>query len=203
MLTGVNTFPLLGDDGLERAEPVTNRTAGSRTGSSAPATGKHPLTPARDAAPFEALRARAVALARSSGREPAILLACMGSLAAHTATALWAKGFFEAGGITTVTSGPQPDAAAQAALLREHELVAAAVCPGRGIEAEQQAQLVEALREAGARTVYLVGVDAPTAASAGADAGVREGVDMVTVLGGLLDRLAGSTTEASGRSART
>lgn len=177
-LTGVNTFPLLGDDGLERAGSPYPDTA-------APALGDGPrLLASRDAAVFEQLRAKAATLG-----EPRILLACMGPLAAHVSIALWAKSLFEAGGIATIASGSQPDDAALAALVGEHAVSAAAVCPGRGVDADAQARLVAALRDTGAKAVYVAGTTDEQAQAAGADAGVRDGIDMVAALDALLDRL--------------
>jgi len=151
-LTGVNQFPLLGDDGLERSpgEPSRSRQICRDELAGSPAT--------RDGAQFEALRARAAALG-----EPKILLACVGPLAAHANAAQWAKNFFEAGGVTTVS---------QTALAPEG-FIAAAVCAGRDGDPTATEQ---ALRDAGIDTVYVVGRD------------VKEGVDMVSVLSGLLDR---------------
>jgi methylmalonyl-CoA mutase len=174
-LTGVNTFPLLGDDELRR-ESSTSTDVSSDRGPSAP-------TVVRDAAEFEHLRLRAAAISDP----PRLLLACMGPLSAHVAINLWAKSFFEAGGVETISSGPQPDAAALARLLSEHELSVAAVCPGRGVEADAQTELITALRDAGAERIYLVGAGDDAAVAAGADAGAQSGMNMVTVLGALLD----------------
>jgi methylmalonyl-CoA mutase len=149
-LTGVNQFPLLGDDGLERSPGEPSRLAGS------PAK--------RDGAQFEALRARAAAL-----REPKILLACVGPLAAHVNAAQWAKNFFEAGGITTV---------AQTELAPDGFTVAA-VCAGK---VGDPAETIAALRAAGIGQIYAVGVDVDGAER------IKDGVDMVTVLSSLLDR---------------
>jgi methylmalonyl-CoA mutase len=146
----------------------------------------------RDGAAFEALRARAAALG-----QPEILLSCLGPLAAHVSIAQWAKNFFEAGGVKTIASGPLEDDDAHVALLREHDLTAVAVCPGKGVEPDAQAGLIAKLREAGARTVFLAGAGDDDARQRGADAGVRDGVDMVAVLGQLLDELAGGDSEAA------
>jgi hypothetical protein len=51
--------------------------------------------------------------------------------------------------------------------------------------------VVQALRHAGARVVYVAGASQDAAVAAGADTGVRDGVDMVRVLGELLDRFDG------------
>ena len=81
----------------------------------------------------------------------------------------------------------QPDAAAQVALLAENGLTVAVLCPGRDAAPELQAELAEALRAAGARAIYLAGATPDAAAAVGADVGVRDGDDMVEVLGELLD----------------
>jgi methylmalonyl-CoA mutase len=180
ILTGVNAFPLIGDDGLARPDFPAATEADRPPG--------HGLPAVRDASAFEHLRAKALDLAKR-GEEPTVYLACMGPLAAHVNINLWAKSFFESGGITTVSSGVQPDDQAHAALLREHGLAAAVVCAGRQADAEAQKSLVATLRAAGAHTVYLAGAGAEAAGAAGADVGVRDGVDMVSVLSDLLDRL--------------
>lgn len=172
--TGVNAFPLLGDDGLQRDATAVPAQPGA-------------LPAVRDAAAFEHLRARATALAKD-GIEPAVYLACIGPLSAHVAIAQWAKSFFESGGVRTIASGAQADDAAHAALLSEHKLSVAVLCPGRGVEPNAQASLAAALRQAGAQTVYLAGADADAARTVGADVAVSDGVDMVAVLGDLLDR---------------
>jgi len=186
LLTGVNMFPLLDDDGLERVGIDGEEEALEAV----PETLPHDelLPSVRDAAQFEALRARAVRIAAERGAEPSILLACVGPLSAHVNIALWAKSFFEAGGVAALSSGVQPDADAHAALLAGHGLSVAAVCPGTDVPADAQRELVVALRGAGARIVYLAGGTPEAAEAAGADAGVKDGVDMIEVLGELLDR---------------
>jgi methylmalonyl-CoA mutase len=191
LLTGVNMFPLLEDDGLERVGISGEREALDAV----PEIMSHvalphdaPLPPVRDGAQFEALRTRALRIAAEQGTEPSILLACLGPLAAHVPVALWARSFFEAGGVRTVPSGVQPDSAAQAALLDEHGLMVAVVCAGPQAGTELQRELISALRGSGARMVYVAGVDREAARAAGADEGVRDGIDMVTALGQLLDR---------------
>jgi methylmalonyl-CoA mutase len=96
--------------------------------------------------------------------------------------AQWAKSFFEAGGVTALPSGVLPDATAQAGLLTERGLTVAALCRGGDADPVEQAELVGALRSAGARVVYVAGATDDDAAA------VRDGVDMVAVLGELLDR---------------
>ena len=167
-LTGVNQYPLLGDDGLNRDAPAV---------SPVPQTGDTADTPklvlVRDAAQFEALRARAAALGNAR-----ILLACTGPLAAHVNVAQWAKGFFEAGGVQTIPSGVDPDLAA---LVAEHRISAAAVCVGQDSD---PAPAVAALQAADVEILYSVGADIDGCER------VEDGVNMVAVLGALLDRFA-------------
>jgi methylmalonyl-CoA mutase len=186
-LTGVNTFAHLGDDGLQRAGAPAQDDALAAIPEAVPDDATA-LTPVRDAAAFEALRARAARISAERGAEPTILLACIGSLSAHAGVAQWAKSFFEAGGVTALPSGVLPDATAQAGLLTERGLTVAALCRGGDADPVEQAELVGALRSAGARVVYVAGATDDDAAAVGADIGVRDGVDMVAVLGELLDR---------------
>lgn len=185
-LTGVNEFPLLGDDGLARpatttapdpdAGPAPTATAAPDTGATAPVrqTGAGPGAGGllRDGADFEALRARAATVP-----DARILLACTGPLAAHVGVAQWAKSFFEAGGIETIASGVDPDIPA---LLAADPVAAAAICVGRDSD---PAPTLAALRQAGVKTLYSVGADIDGIER------VRDGVDMIAVLGALLDRL--------------
>lgn len=177
-MTGVNMFPLLGDDGLHRpagsddgrdawAGPPVKRTGGPSGA----------LVAIRDAGGFEELRARAAAHGRSR-----MVLVNVGPLAAHVNVNRWARSFFEAGGIETVS---QPADQIELGGART-----VAVCAGAGAD---PAPTVAALRAAGATRIYLAGASEVDAAAAGADVGVRDGVDMVAVLGELLDRLEGTS----------
>jgi methylmalonyl-CoA mutase len=186
-LTGVNTFPLLGDDGLERVERAESGDADLALDSSLedaaaspPPVHKTgdtgtPLVPVRDAAQFEELRARAIQIG-----EPKIVLVNVGPLAEYVNVSMWAKSFFEAGGVETV-SQPEDQVALDGAKV-------VAVCAGRDAD---PAPAIAKLRDAGVKTVYLVGAKQDAAEAAGADVGVRDGVDMVAVLGALLDRFEG------------
>ncbi len=180
-LTGVNQFPLLGDDGLERAERITAGDPDLELGEglteadaevelSAPDSGG--LVPVRDAAQFEALRVRAAEIAAQRGREPQIVLVNLGPLSEHVNVNLWAKSFFEAGGIETVSVTEDQ--------FEGGEFVA--VCAGKD---RDPGPVIAQLRDAGAETVYLASATQDAAEAAGADVGVRDGVDMVAVLGEL------------------
>ncbi len=230
-MTGVNVFPLLGDDKVhpapldrtalaaadadrlgERAAValpdaaadlaalVAAAEAGARIDELAAVVGSGPVAadPAtalpllRDSAPFEALRSAAGSGPGQLGPEgvpataPRVTLAGLGPLAAHTASAIWAQNFFGVGGLVTVQSAPIEDPATAGDALRADGTTIAAVCFGRDAEDAALAAAVTSLREAGARTVYLVRGSADQVAASGADRSLRDGVDMIQVLGDAL-----------------
>ncbi|MEH3054943.1 MAG: methylmalonyl-CoA mutase family protein [Patulibacter minatonensis] len=218
-LTGVNTFPLLGDDAVTLDEPVdlaelarrdaarlaergtvagldaaasdasladlaTLATAGARIDELAAVTAgsRHSATPLpvlRDAAPFEELRAL-------SPEPPKVLLAPVGSLASTVNIVTWARNYFAVGGIEAVVPAAGED---PLALQAEGRYPVVAVAPGRGVEDEEAAKVVAALREAGATHIVLAAGKDDRAQAIGADGAVRDGQDMTQVLRGLHDLL--------------
>ncbi|MBN8868047.1 MAG: hypothetical protein J0H98_10890 [Solirubrobacterales bacterium] len=186
VMTGVNEFPLLGDDGtspetvdrssVEILEPdVTGETF------SLPA-----LNPRHDSTPFETLRNAA------AGSRPQIYLACMGSIASHVNYANWAKSFFEVGGVETVPSGALEGNEDQASTFKDGGFELAAVCAGRNQAPEDLADLVGKLREAGAEYIYMVNSTPElneAAMNAGADELIKNGANLIEVLTATLGRL--------------
>ncbi|MGH3362879.1 MAG: methylmalonyl-CoA mutase family protein [Nocardioides sp.] len=129
-LTGVTEFPHLG-------EPLPDRTAppaGSRTVRSY-------------AASFEALRDEPAA-------QP-VFLATMGTIAAHTARATFATNLFAAGGFGVQVAGATGGVDDVVAAYDGQQVVCLAGADGA--YAEWGAEVVAALREAGARHVILAG----------------------------------------------
>jgi methylmalonyl-CoA mutase len=220
-LTGVNAFPLVGDDGL-KPEPEPNRAAlaaldlarqGERKrtpdftplrdadatdrlhqavrlaaagaqldelsaalgGDGKPERLAHPPVAHRDAEPFEALRARA-----ATG-DPRIFLAGVGPLAAHAQASVWARNAFGVAGIAGDEGAPED--VPEGALL-------AAVCAGRKADDDELAAAVTALRDRGARRIYLVQRPAADAQRLGADASIAPGDDLLALLTDALDTLA-------------
>ncbi len=127
-LTGVSEFPHLGEELPERPP--------------------HPHDGVRRyAAPFEALR-----------DEPAaapVFLATMGTVAAHTARASFATNLFAAGGLAVDLAGPT-DGVEQVLAAYDGQAVACLAGPDPAY-AEWGADLVAALREAGASWVIVAG----------------------------------------------
>jgi methylmalonyl-CoA mutase len=127
-LTGVSEFPHLGESLPER-EP-------------------HPRDPVRRyGAAFEALRDEPV--------DTPVFLATMGTIAEHTARATFAANLFAAGGIPVETAGPT-DGVEQVLAAYAGQPVAC-LAGTDPTYAEWGADLVAALREAGARWVIVAG----------------------------------------------
>ncbi len=238
-MTGVNVFPLLGDDKVH-PDPVDRSAlasvdaarlaerpsvelpssatdlatligaaeAGARIDELAVLAGTGPVTAdpdaalpvRRDAAPFEALRRDAgsgpgaVQGAELPASIPRVTLACLGPLAGHASAATWAQNFFGVGGLVAVQSAPIDDPASAGNAVTADGTTIAAVCFARETEESTLAAAVASLRDAGARTVYLVLGSDEQVAGSGADATVKDGVDMIEVLGDAL-RAAGTGQE--------
>lgn len=212
-LTGVNTFPLLGDDGTEPQSPPDADTlaadeAERLAGGVDVGGGKSPtLADLRGAAlagaridqllerfgqptTYEPLERRRDStpfeeLRRSSsaGEGARIYLAAVGPLARHNTVATWAKNFFESGGIVTEPSGEREGDEELAAAFADSGLRVAVVCAHPETEPDELAGTVAALRDAGAVEVYLAMRSAEDAEAAGADLGVSDGVEMIATLG--------------------
>jgi len=227
VMTGVNEFPILDEDGVERVridrkdlaardarrlaekpgvdcdvlretepEEILDRAtslavSGARIDEVRDALGTEEtdfdaLKIRPDAAPFEMLRRAADAFVEQHGENPRMYLACMGPISSHVGQANWAKSFFESGGIETVPSGPLSGNDEQAEKFKQGGFKVAAVCAGKDAEPEQVTDLVEKLRGAGAVWVYMVNSSPELNSVAGADEVVKDGVDMLEVLGGAL-----------------
>ncbi|MFF8833480.1 methylmalonyl-CoA mutase family protein [Streptomyces sp. NPDC015131] len=162
-ITGVSEFPHLAERPVERA-PAPE-----------PPSGGLPRV-RRDEA-YEALRARSDAHLAATGARPRIYLAALGPAAAHTARASFAANLFQAGGIEPVTEGT----------FEESGALEACLCSSDALYEEQAATAAAALREAGARHVFLAGRPGPW--DADVDGHVFAGCDAVAVLSATLDRM--------------
>ncbi|HWE88030.1 MAG TPA: methylmalonyl-CoA mutase family protein [Pseudonocardiaceae bacterium] len=166
-ITGVSEFPNLAEEPLDRP--------------AAPAiTGGLPRV--RYAQAFEDLRdASDVELART-GRRPAVFLATLGPIAAHTARASFAANLFAAGGIETPTAGATGGVDDVVAAFTESGQRIACVCGTDGAYADQAAPLVSALKAAGAARVLLAGPRTAEYTEAGVDRFIYRGVPALDVL---------------------
>ncbi|MBT2386381.1 methylmalonyl-CoA mutase family protein, partial [Streptomyces sp. ISL-11] len=178
-ITGVSEFPNLGE------QPVTRESA------PAPAGGGLPRV-RRDEA-YEALRARSDAHLAATGTRPRVFLAALGPAAAHTGRATFAANLFQAGGIEPVHDPATVDAASVAEAFTRSGAGVACVVSSDKLYAEQAEAVATALKEAGARQIFLAGrpdgEQREAYLRAGVDAFVFAGGDAVAVLSSVLDRM--------------
>ncbi|MHA6794581.1 methylmalonyl-CoA mutase family protein [Pseudonocardia bannensis] len=143
-LTGVSEFPNLDEKPVER-RPHPER----------PHNGGLPVF--RPAEPFEAYRDRSDARLESAGARPTAFLATLGSPAAYTARAGFARNLLQAGGISAPEAGPTESAEDVATAFADAGTPVAVLCSTDALYAERAEATVAALHEAGARTVLLAG----------------------------------------------
>lgn len=178
-ITGANEFPDIGEAPLSVLAPYD----ASALDVAAPdgAVRSPALRPRRLAEPFETLRDRSDAILAERGARPKAFLANLGSIAAFTTRANFAKNFFEAGGIEAVFG---EEAADIVAAFRASGAKLACICSSDAIYAEQAEKAARDLAQAGAR-VYLAGRPGELEASlraAGVSQFIYVGNDMLDVL---------------------
>ncbi|MEH2628288.1 methylmalonyl-CoA mutase [Bradyrhizobium sp. AZCC 1719] len=153
VLTGASKFPNLHEDDIAvlDAKPIVLPPYGE-------AKYKFdPLTPIRLAAPFEALRDKSDEKLKASGARPKIFLANLGTPAAFTARATFAKSFFETGGIEALDTQGFADPAALANAFAASGAAMACLCSSDKVYAEHAEHSAKALQAAGAKHIYLAG----------------------------------------------
>ncbi|MCX5054704.1 MULTISPECIES: methylmalonyl-CoA mutase family protein [unclassified Streptomyces] len=161
-ITGVSEFPHLGEKPVERAPAPPSSSGG--------------LPRVRRDEAYEALRARSDAHLAATGSRPRVFLATIGSAAAHTARTTFAANLFQAGGVEPVTEGTFEDSGATEVCL----------CSSDALYEEQAEGVVQTLRAAGARHVFLAGRPGQYT---DVDSYVFAGCDAVAVLTATLDRM--------------
>lgn len=145
-LTGASEFPNI----AERAAAVL---------APAPAPQAAPqgaLAAHRLAEPYEALRDKSDALA-AAGKRPTVFLANIGPIAAFTARATFAKNFFEAGGVESLSNDGFASADAAAEAYAASGAPIACICSSDALYAEQAEAVARALKAKGAKLVVLAG----------------------------------------------
>lgn len=185
-LTGVSEYPLLDEIGAPVADVDTPRArngvsdAGLRAlikgplASGADATAEA-LSPIRLAAAFEALRDAA---ARAPKR-PEVFIATLGALAEFTPRADFARNMLAAGGIAPKEAiVPPRDAAELAAAFKASGCRLAVICGTDKAYETSSAEAAEALKKAGAQSVWIAGkAEAP-----GIDLNIFAGCDVLHAL---------------------
>lgn len=193
-LTGVSTFPLLGEERLARPGPPATQTARATPGG---------LPVRRDSEIFEALRDRSAAHAASMGLPPEALLLCVGARREFGAREMFVANLLGVAGVAARRVEAPRDAVGDAltAVLAEQGdgglPQVAVVCTSPTVNAESGREAIAALRAAGVARVYLAGqerelgpAEQPHPEGRGLpDATLSDGIDIVAALTRLLDDL--------------
>jgi len=151
-----------------------------------------PLPRIRLAEPFEALRDASDRMLAKSGARPKVFLANLGRLSEFTARAMFAKNFYEAGGIEALSNDGFKDQAAMIAAFMSSGAKLACLCSSDKVYATQAAEATHALTAAGA-VVHLAGRPGDNEAAwrqAGVKSFVFMGCDVVSTLQAAHDILA-------------
>ncbi len=148
-IIGANEFPDINEKALDVVAPFD--AARQIAESPAGALKTAPLTPRRLSEPFERLRDDSDAHAQKTGSRAKVFLANLGSVAAFTVRANFAKNFFEAGGVEAVF-GPETESTADlVAAFRASGAKLACLCSSDRIYADVAAPAAIALKGAGAK----------------------------------------------------
>jgi methylmalonyl-CoA mutase len=179
-LTGTSDFPNLHEKpaAVLDVAPVTTPKEG------AAAVTIEPLSAIRLAEPFEALREASDRWLAKTGARPKVFQANLGKLPDFTARAMFAKNFYEAGGIEAVSNDGFKDQTAMVAAFKASGAKLACLCSSDAVYAEQATQAAKALSAAGA-TVHLAGRPGDNEANwrqAGMKSFIFMGCDVVSTL---------------------
>jgi methylmalonyl-CoA mutase len=146
------------------ADPFAAAGQGATIGQMAQALGFHarptvlaPLTPHLFARPFEELRDASDAWQAEHGRRPRVFLANLGPVSHHSARAIYAKNFFEAGGFEVVGNDGFRDADAAARAFAASGATVAVICSSDKLYPDVVPAAAPKLKAAGARAVVLAG----------------------------------------------
>jgi methylmalonyl-CoA mutase len=153
-ITGANEFPDIGEGTLAVLAPYDAERLEAKALPGAMRA--PPLKPWRLAERFERLRDVSDAALAKNGKRPRVFLANLGSVAAFTARANFAKNFFEAGGIEAVFGTETDSLVDFAAAFRASGAKLACICSSDGIYCDAAEEVARALKGAGAK-VYLAG----------------------------------------------
>jgi len=111
----------------------------------------------RLAEPFEQLRDASDRALAKTGARPKVFLANLGKLSDFTARTLYARNFFEAGGIEAVTNDGFASRDEMSAAFKASGAKLACLCSSDKVYATEAADAARALKAAGARQIYLAG----------------------------------------------
>jgi methylmalonyl-CoA mutase len=153
------------------------------------------LIPHRLSEPYEALRKRADGYKAKTGTFPQIFLANLGKVAQHTARAMFARNFFEAGGIEAITNTGFADAKSVAKAFTASGAKIAVICGSDPQYGDMATDVASTLKTAGASLVYLAGHPGDARAgyeAAGIDDFIYVGTDVPDTCRTAMDHLSGA-----------
>ena len=179
-ITGTSEFPNVAEAPVEVLAPMPAPRPVPAQPIALPALHLH-----RDAEAFEALRDRADGEALQTGVRRSVFLANLGPVAAFTARSMFAKNFFEAGGVLAPGNEGFADEASLAAAFKASGAAFACICSSDSLYEEWGQNAARALVKAGARHIYLAGRPGAAEAAwkeAGVSGFIFAGCDLVAVL---------------------
>lgn len=151
-LTGVSEFPNIHEDLPEAAAMPAfiedTKPAGETL---------EPLQIHRSAEDFEAVRLYSDTVLASSGKRPSIFLANFGPVSQHTARAMFAKNFFESGGIEAIGNDGFDGSDAMLEAYRASKADMAVLCATDSLYEAEGEVIVTALVDAGCKQIYVAG----------------------------------------------
>jgi methylmalonyl-CoA mutase len=140
----------------------------------------------RLAAPFETLRDASDRALATTGVRPRVFLANLGQLSDFTARTLFAKNFFEAGGIEAISNDGFANSDAMIAAFKSSGAKLACLCSSDKVYAQEAVDAAKTLAAAGAAHVYLAGRPGDLEAAlkgAGVEDFIYVGCDVLSALG--------------------
>ncbi|CAO4173160.1 methylmalonyl-CoA mutase subunit beta [Methylorubrum aminovorans] len=146
-LTGASEFPFLAEKPVAVLDVAPSQAARSDAG----------LPSLRLAEPYEALRDASDAILERTGKRPTVFLANLGPVAVHNARSTFAANAFAAGGIEAIGNDGFTDTQALIEAFKASGARLACLCSSDAIYQSEAVPAAEALKAAGAGTIYLAG----------------------------------------------
>jgi len=179
-ITGTSDYPNLN----EKPAAVLDVPPVAAPKENATAISAEPLPRIRLSEPFEALRDASDRMLKQTGARPRVFLANLGKISDFTARAMFAKNFYEAGGIEAAGNDGFKDQAAMLAAFKALGAKLACLCSSDKVYETQAADAAKALASAGA-TVHLAGRPGEHEAAwraAGVNSFIFAGCDVLSTL---------------------
>jgi methylmalonyl-CoA mutase len=151
-LTGTSEFPNLHEAAVHVLDTAPRPAGEEKERTAFPA-----LPRIRLAEPFEQLRDASDRALAATGARPKVFLANLGTLSDFTARTLFAKNFFEAGGIEAASNDGFASRADMVAAFKASGAKLVCLCSSDKVYAADAADAARALKTAGATHIYLAG----------------------------------------------